>query len=920
MLRAGARIDVGGARAETLLALLALRFGAPVSADSLIEEVWAGEPPEGAATTLRSYVSRLRSALGPGASIERVTGGYVLAVAPDAIDVTRFESLAREALALRDRSRHRRAADVLRTALGLWRGEPFAGIARDGTLGAEAGRLEELYLNALEARIASDLELGRDAELIDELEALVAEHPFRERLWLHLMLALYRAGRQGDALAAYHRARSALDEQLGIEPGDALRALETAILRQEVPPPAALPASTSIGLPAQLTSLVGRGRELAEIQEALLRSRLVTLVGIGGVGKTRLALETARRAATDLVDEVVVVDLAPLTDSALVRGHAAAAFGIRGDRGDDVDAALARRTRSADVLLLLDNCEHVLEAAGTLANELLVGSPSLRVLATSREILDVPGEAVYHVAPLGVPGADDGDDAIRESEAVRLLVDRATLSRHGLQMDATAYETAARICRELEGLPLAIELAAARAKVLSLHEIAARLGDRFELLVSNRRLTAARHRTLREAMDWSYELLGPDEQRLLARLSVFPGGATVTSVAAVCLDGDEAAAEGLIERLVDASLVMPIETSARTRFRLLDTVRQYAAERVPQDERESLQRRHAELARDLAGAANLALETSGKPMDFALVRAELPTIRGALEWTVQHDPALGLEIACALERFWVTNLPHEGMAIFDALLDASDLPDAVRARGHRCRGGCRYTLGSFEAGVDDYERALAIYRRLGQRADVAHLLHRLALDAGRVGDMTRARSLFEEAAAVGGDDRYVADGYVGTLLEADIIRGTGDVDGALATLRRGADLAGRAYDIWWRADILLDFADVALDAGRPEDAGPAARESLALSREIANRQSCIYGLAVLAREAATHGLARRAGRLWGGLEAELERNGFVGQWETQHHEELARVAALAGPGFQAGVVEGRQLSFDAAIDEALTPP
>ena len=896
-----------------------MRAPAPVSADAIIDELWAGEPPDGAATTLRSYVSRLRSALGD-APIERVGGGYALEVPPESIDVGRFEALARAGLELQRRNRHRRAANDLRVALELWRGEPFAGIPADGALRTEAARLEELHMNVLEARIDADLELGRDAEVLDELEALVARHPFRERLWRLLMIALYRAGRQADALAAYHRARAALADELGIDPGVDLQALEAAILRQDVPPPAAVPTHAAAGLPTPLTGFVGRGRELDEIHDLLARARLVTLVGVGGVGKTRLALEAARRAATDMVDEVVVVDLVPVSDPDLVQAHIATALGVRELAGTALGVALRDALRGGEVLLVLDNCEHVREASARVARDLLQATPDLRILATSREILDVPGEAAYPVPPMGVPNAGDDADRVRESEAVRLLVDRATLSRHGLTLDAAAYETAARICRELDGLPLAIELAAARAKVLSLDEIAGRLRDRFRFLVSERRLTAARHRTLREAMDWSYELLEPEERELLAKLSVFPGGATLRSIAAVCLDGDEAVAERRIERLADASLVTPVETRSGTRYRLLETVREYAAERVPEADRSALRRRHAEHVRELAEATNLSLESSGRVMDFALAQDELPSIRSALDWAEREDPALGLEIACALERFWVTNQPREGAAVFDGLVDAPGLPDALRARGYRCRGGPRYTVGEFERGVEDYERSLEIFRRLGHRADQAQLLMRLAIEAQRTGNVVEATRLYDEAATVGGDERYAADGYVGKLFEAELAFQAGRPDEALDLLRRGAELAGRANDTWWRADTLINLADYALGLGRLDDAGAASREALALSLEIGHRQSVIYALDLLAREAASRRDGLRAGRLWGGLEAEVDRGGPVGQWEGDQERARGRVAALAGLAFEAGVVEGRRLSLDAVTKEALMHP
>ncbi len=918
MIRDGASIEIGGVRAETLLALLAVQAGSPVSADSLVDELWAGEPPEGALTTLRSYISRLRTALGAGASIQRLTGGYVLDVAPDAIDVVRFEALARDGRHLQQRSRHRRASAAFRGALELWRGEPFAGIPAEGTLGGEAARLEELHLNVLEQRLESDLELGMSLELIDELEALVGQHPFRERLWRHLMLALYRAGRQADALGAYHRARRALDEQLGIDPGQDLQSLEAAILRQDVPSPGGMNARSVVGPPSPLTTFIGREHELDEVRALLLRSRLVTLVGVGGVGKTRLSLEAARRAAVDIVDELAFVDLASVSDPSLVPAHTASALGVHERPGEPLDAMLARELGGGDVLLVLDNCEHLRAAAASLARDLLHASPDLRILATSREVLDVPGEAAYPVPPLGVPGPDDDRVAVRASEAVRLLVDRATLTRHGLRVDDSMYETAARICRELDGLPLAIELAAARTKALSLDEIAARLRDRFQFLVSWRRLSAARHRTLREAMDWSFDLLAPEEQGLLARLSVFPAGATLASIAAVCLEGDEQEAERLIERLVDASLLVPSEAGQDTRYRLLETVRQYAAEQLPGPDLEALRRRHAEHVREIAISTNLSLEGAGAAMSFDLARMELPSIRAAIEWASAADPTVGFEIACALERFWVISHAREGIAVFTTLLGSDDIPDLIRARGLRCRGGCRYYLGEFALGVEDYEAALVIHRGLGQHAYEAHLVLRLAIEASRAGDRARARELLDEAAAIGGEHRYAPDRYVGLNLASDLAFDDGRHEDGFVMLRGAIELAATAGDQWWESDFLSRLADRALDLGRLDDAGPAAREALRLSRVINNRLGIIWGLAQLAWEAAASGLGHRAGRIWGGLEAEVERGGPIGQWELEQDTIRARVAALSGDAFHVGVPEGRSLSLDAVVAESLS--
>ena len=883
----------------------------------LIDELWLGEPPDGAATTLRSYLSRLRKALGEAAPIRRTQAGYTLALDRERVDVARFEALVRQGRELAQRSRHRRAAAVLRDALALWRGEPFAGLSADGALRAESSRLEALRLDGIEIQFEADLDLGRDAELIDELERALAEHPLRERLWRHLMLALYRAGRQADALLAYHRARAALDEQLGIEPSEELRALEAAILRQDVPAPAAQGEESAKELPASLTSFVGRRRELDDVGQLLQRSRLVTLVGVGGVGKTRLALEAARLAAA-AADNVAFVDLTPISDAALVPRHVAAALGVVDQPGRSQQEALVDQLRSADLLLVLDNCEHVREVVGDLAQSMLTSSPYLRVLATSREVLDVPGEAVYPVPPLGLPAVGD-IEAVRQSEAVRLLIDRARLTRRELQVDDEAYATAARICSELDGLPLAIELAAARARVFSLDEIAERLRDRFQFLVSWRRLTPARHQTLREAMDWSYELLAPDEQRLLGRVSVFPAGATLDSIAAVCLEGDDAEAQRLVGRLVDASLLAPIVGEHGTRYRLLETVRQYGAKQLPESELAALQRRHAERARAIAESTNMGLEAVRHASAFGVAREELPSIRSAIAWAGTVDPTLGTEIACALERFWAISHPREGIAMFTALLEADELADLPRARALRCRGGCRYSTGDFDGGVADYEQALAIHRRLGQNEYVAHLLMRLAIEASRVEDGRRARVLLDEAAAIGGDTRFAPDHYVGLELASDLAFDDGRDDEAFEMLEQAAALAAAAGDVMWQCNSLGRLAEQALDRGRVEGADEAARQALRLARDMNDRQGTIWGLALLARHATDTGRHRRAGRIWGGLEAEVQRGGPVGQWELQADAFRQKVAVHAGEEFDHGVREGRSLALDAVIQVALSP-
>ena len=383
--------------------------------------------------------------------------------APDQLDAARFERLAgagREAL---EHGEAAAAANRFRQALGLWRGTALADVADVEALAREGARLEELRLVAVEGRIEADVELGLAAEAAGELEGLVAEHRLRERLWRLLVLALYRCGRQADALAAYRRARAVLAGELGIEPGPELRALERAVLRQQVP--AAAPRRAQHNLPARLTSFVGREQELAALEEMVAGARLVTVTGAGGAGKTRLAVEFAAAAAGRFDDGAWLAGLAGITDPGLVPAQVMAALGVRQTSQMPVLEALRYRLRAAELLLVLDNCEHLPGACAGLAADLLGGCPGLRVLATSREPLGVPGEAIFPLPPLAVPAERADVQVLASVPAVRLFLARSALARPGAE--AAPPAVVARICRAVDGLPLAIELAAARASVLS---------------------------------------------------------------------------------------------------------------------------------------------------------------------------------------------------------------------------------------------------------------------------------------------------------------------------------------------------------------------------------------------------------------------------------------------------------------------
>jgi DNA-binding SARP family transcriptional activator len=518
--RADRDIPLGGPKQRAVLALLLLEAGRVVPAGRLVEEVWRGSAPPGAAKTLRSYMSRLRALLEPDATLIARGGGYVINVDPRCLDVRRFEQLVAAGQAALGGAEPAAAADRFREALALWRGQALADVCEVESLALESARLEELRLAAIEGRVEADLALGLHAELAGELESLVAQYPLRERLWRLLVLALYRGERQADALAAYRRARAMLAADLGLEPGEELRRLEQQVLRQKVP---AQPPPRQHNLLAPLTSFVGREQEQAALEELLSQARLITLTGAAGVGKTRLAVEAAARVVTRFGQGVWLADLVSITSPGLVAMRVMEALGVRQEGDMPVIEALRYRLRSAELLLVLDNCEHLLDACAELAAALLGSSPGLRVLATSREPLGVSGEVTYPVPPLALPPDPTDSQAAAWAPAVRLFLDRASTARGGgpARAGVPPVKVAGRICRALDGLPLAIELAAARMNTLSAGEIEAHLADRFRFLAYRRPVPDPRHQALQAAIDWSYELLSAEERRVFSELSVF---------------------------------------------------------------------------------------------------------------------------------------------------------------------------------------------------------------------------------------------------------------------------------------------------------------------------------------------------------------------------------------------------------------
>lgn len=646
--RDGVSVPLRAGQQRVLLAALLIDAGQVVSVDALMCRLWGEDPPRGARNAVQNYVLRLRRALGPDVVVTD-RRGYVIDVPPDVVDAHRFEALARQGGAAFSAGSPERAAALLGEALGLWRGEPLADLPAERFQDVVPALCEQ-RLAAQEVWIDAVVQSGRPAEVLPELRRLTERHPLRERFWAQQMLALYRCGRQGEALERYREVTRVLADELGIDPGDELRTLHQRILTS-APELAAVrrrPPGGTGNLPAETTSFIGRERELAETRRLLRASRLVTLTGVGGVGKTRLALRTAGQVRPSFPEGVWLADLAALTDSTLVARAVAEALGLRDQSVRSAMDALADHVRDRRLLLVLDNCEHLMDAVAPLVQRLLCAAPDLRVLATSRERLGVPGEHVFLVSGLTLRNDADGGAC----EAVRLLSDRAAACAAPLRDGGSAAE----LCRRLDGIPLAIELAAVRLTCLTVEEILERLEDRFRLLsVPQAPATNRYRRTLRGVMDLSHNLCTPGERLLWARLSVFAGSFDLKAAEAVCAgDGiDGADMLDLISGLIRKSVVVLDGTGRAARYRLLETIRQYGLDRLRADgEAVAYRVRHSDHYHALAreAAADWCSPREAEWLDR--LRTELPNFRAALAFCLARpDRArIGAEMAADLTR------------------------------------------------------------------------------------------------------------------------------------------------------------------------------------------------------------------------------------------------------------------------------
>jgi predicted ATPase/DNA-binding SARP family transcriptional activator len=883
----GHKLPLGGVRQQTVLASLLLRAEQTVPLERLIDELWE-DPPATAARTLQAYVSRLRHQL-PEGVIESRPGGYAISLDGDRLDLRAFEErvgAGRTALA---GGEFPRAAQFLSQALGSWRGPALAGLTSEA-MRRESERLEELRLQVLEDRCEAELGRGHARELVPALQALVGEHPFRERPRKQLMLALYRSGRQSEALEVYRETRRLLVDELGIEPSEDLRGLEQKILQGD--PDLDLPSERSrSNLPLETTRLIGRERELAELLDLMSTGRLLTLAGPGGIGKTRLALQTAAALVDSFRDGVWFVPLAALRDPELVLPAVAQALGLRDGR------TLEEYLRERQLLLLLDNYEQLLEGAASLSG-LLRESPELKLLVTSRAPLHLSGEFVYQVPTL------------HNAAATELFLER-TRAAGGVDSSGAVPE----ICSRLDNLPLALELAAARVRILSPEELLGRLEQSLALLTSGPLDAPDRQRTLRAAIQWSYELLGEGERRLFPRLAVFVGGCTLEAAEEVA----EANLDAL-QSLVDMSLVR----RAGGRFFMLETIREFSLELLEDSgEAQDLRRRHARFYAALLhpGSNSSSLPIAGwecvDPAFRDRVAPDLDNARAAIDWAFAADDA---QLAFELCSPFVAHFDLSELVRLQqrTLRQARSVAPAIAADVYLNAAFSHALIDDLAEARKLCEQSVAMHRELADGAGEGYSLAILGHISALEDRQDEARLHFDAALAIGKKQRI-------DELRAFTLHGQSELERDAGNLARATELLGETIEIsrnvgnlGQAGNAVHSLGDLLLFQGDIEGAENTYLEALGIGRKLEFRYLVMHAVAGLAATAAGRCDAERAGTLWGGaLQMErLQQEPIAARERDRYERELA---AVAGPRFDAAVAAGEASVLDELVDDVCSP-
>ena len=963
----GRAVPLGGRKQRSVLAMLVLRCGEVVSVDHFVDRLWGLDPPGDPGNALQVHMSALRRALdsardqpdGPPLLVNRPPG-YVLNHDPECVDAFRFQRLVAAGRSRWAAGDGAAAADLLHGGLGLWRGPALADLADERFAGPEIARLEELRLSALEARIDADLALGRHDGLVPEIEGQIIDTPLRERLRGQLMVALYRTGRQADALRAYQEAREALLEQLGIDPGPELQRLEQAILVQDpalngperslqhrpdartepvahgpaaAAAPAALRRAPVLTVPAPATSFLGRSEELAQVVALVRATSLVTLTGVGGSGKTRLALQAATELAGTFPDGVHLVDLSAASEPADVAAAIGSALGVPEVQASPLEATAARLA-GLRVLLVLDTCEQVADGCALAAAALTSRCPDLRILATSRRVLGLVGEHVVPLEGLTIPadGAEPDPQRLMEHDAVRLFVERAVAVAPGFRLAPGNAAGVADVVRHLDGLPLALELAAARIRVLSPAQLAERLDTRLAILTGGDRSGLPRHQTLRATIDWSYALLAPADAAALDTMSVFSGRFDLTALEAVAGDDPTLDVLDILQRLIDHSLVAVDRLGARTHYRLLETIREYAAERLA-----SRGGTAAARARHTAYHVGLVLASDrGRAPWVARVADAHADVLAALDRLLAEGHAdLALEVAAGLGTYWLRRgALRDGRRRLERALAGVPPSGGAWAEASVTTAALAFEQGDYEATIQRAGAARTAFEAAGDGRGVAAALCLLGRAARGTGDLAQARALSTD-----GLERFRelgdAVGVAGATRELGIVaRAAGDHALAARLLEQGLEqleelhqfssspAAGSAVFARERSRVLVELGRVAGESGDLDRAARLFNEGLGVSEERQNTlgvAECLHGLGAIALEA---GAAERAVLLLCAGEALAGALGALPPPAERVDRDrlLQRAMALLPPARYAALVQrARDVDLESAIALAREP-